>query len=149
MRTKLILVLVAALAVLVAYLGGLLPERSRRVDAEMRATALQTERDEARARLRTAQLLGAIIALEEVVQDRNYGQAEQLASSFFDAVGTEISRAADATIRASLTAVQAQRDAVTAALARTDPAVSDILHQIEVQLRRGLGYPVPGGSIAA
>jgi hypothetical protein len=101
------------------------------------------ERDDAQGRLRTGRLLGDAIALEEVARNRNYGQAEKLASSFFDTVRDETSRTPDAAIRAALTTVQAKRDAVTAALARTDPAAVDILHDIEVELRKGLGYPVP------
>lgn len=143
MRAKLIVVVVAALVLLGIYLAGYLPERGRRGDAEGRAAAMQTERDEAQAQLRAARLLGDVIALEEVVRNRNFGQAEGMASRFFDAVRDESSRAGDAGVRAALSTVQSKRDSVTAALARTDPAAVDILHDIEVQLRKGLGYPVP------
>jgi hypothetical protein len=143
MRAKLTLLVVAVLVLGTVYLAGWLPERSRRVAAEGRAAAMQIERDDAHGRLQAARLLGDVLALEEVVKNRNYGQAEQLASTFFDAVRDESSRASDASIGAAMRTIQSRRDVVTAALARTDPAVVDLLHEIEVQLRKGLGYPVP------
>ena len=88
-------------------------------------------------------LLGDVLALEEVVANRNYGQAEQLASSFFDAVREEASRTTDDAVRGALNDVQAKRDAVTAALARTDPEVATILKAMEVRLRAGLGLRQP------
>lgn len=143
MRTKLILVLVAVVVLLGVYFAGLLPERNRRAEAENRASAMQTERDVARSRLQSAKLLGDVLALEETVRNRNYGTAEQLTSRFFDAVRDELAQTGDATVRATLTTIETKRDAVTAALARTDPSATDILHEIEIELRRGLGYPVP------
>jgi hypothetical protein len=142
MRTKLILVVVAALVLLGVYLAGYLPERSRRLDAENRVVAMQAERDDAQSRLRSAKLLGDVLALEETVKNRNFGTAEQLTTRFFDAVRDETARTGDASLRTALTGIQAKRDAVTAALARTDPSASDVLHDIEVELRRALGYPV-------
>jgi hypothetical protein len=127
----------------VVYLAGWLPERNRRLAAEERAAALQVERDDAQARVRATMLLGDVLALEEVVANRNYGQAEQLASSFFDAVREEASRTTDDAVRGALNDVQAKRDAVTAALARTDPEVATILKAMEVRLRAGLGLRQP------
>jgi hypothetical protein len=143
MRTKLVVFGLGALLLAAIYVAGWLPERNRRIETEGRTAALQVERDDAEERLRVARLLGDILMLEEVVANRNYGQAEQLASRFFDAVRAEGSSVSDAGIRAALNEVQGRRDEVTAALARTDPAVATILKQIEVRLRSGIGYPVP------
>ncbi len=42
-----------------------------------------------------------------------------------------------------LTSVLSRRDAVTAALAKADPAVVSTLTMVERDLRRALDYPVP------
>lgn len=143
MRSRLIPIGAAIVVLVGLYLAGLLPERSRRLASETRAAELQVRVDQAEGRLRVDRLLGELLMVEEVVVRRNYGQAQELSSALFDRVAEEASRPHDAGIKAALDELRARRDVVTAALARTDPAVSDTLHELEVRLRAGLGYPVP------
>jgi hypothetical protein len=143
------LIAVAAVVLLgAAYLAGYLPERSRRIAAAEQAASLQAAFAGAESRVRVAALLGQAITLKEVAMRQNYGQALELSPRFFDAVRAEALQSADASLRSGLEEISARRDALTAALAKTEPAVVDTLHQIEVRLRVALGYALPPEAVA-
>lgn len=149
--------LVAGLVVLLAvgaFVAGWWPQRERRVRAEAESTDRLRQLDEARAELgraeareRLGRLFGRFLALRDAVASGNFGEARTLSSPFFDRVSDEAGRTADATVRTSLEAVLARRDAVTAALAREEASVRDALVPIERELRRTLGYPVPAPAL--
>ena len=143
MRRSLIIAAVAVVLVAGAYLAGYWPERTARVAAETEAGDLRTRLAAADARVRAGGLLGQALTLKEAVMLQNYGQALEMASSFFDAVATEADRSEDSGMRDALTDVLAQRDGVTAALAKADPSVLDTLHAMERRLRTALGYRLP------
>lgn len=144
MRAKTVLVLIALAAVAAAYVAGAWPERQARAAADERAEALQARLADAEARLRAGEILGRVLVLKEVAMRQNYGQARDLASSFFDAVRQEAVRSTRPDLTAALNELLAMRDGITAALATADPAVVDRLHQMELRLRGALGYaPAP------
>lgn len=126
-----------------AFLAGYLPERRVRVAAEQQSEALQQRLAAAETRLRIGRLLGDALTLSEVAMRRNYGQAQELSSAFFDRVRVEATETGDEAFRRVLTDILARRDAVTIALTKAEPAVVDVLHAIELALRRALGYLLP------
>jgi hypothetical protein len=132
-----------AIVVLLAYLAGHVPEREQHVAAAAEAHALREKLTVAQARVRTGELLGQVITLGEVAQRRDFGQALDLSSAFFDAVRTEAATSPDPGLRQNLNAILSNRDAVTAGLARGEQTVCEILHGIELQLRGTLGYATP------
>jgi uncharacterized membrane protein YccC len=155
---KLVVVLVVVL-VAGAFVAGYWPERQRLVQVQAEATELHRQLAEARsqlgeaeARARLGRLFGQFLALQEAVGTGNYGEAQTLSSAFFDKVREEAGRA-DASTRTALDAALMRRDAVTAALARSEGSVREVLAPVERDLRRALGYPVPplalGPSVAA
>lgn len=131
----------ASLTVL-GFLGGYVPERSRRADAAMLAATRGAALDAAQAQLRVATLLGDVLATQDLAARSDFGQAQVQASAFFDAVRTE-AQAPTTPAASALTQVLNSRDAVTAALTRSDPAVTLILGNIQRRLRAALGYAVP------
>jgi hypothetical protein len=112
------------------------------VALEQDASAVRARLADAEARVRLGQLLGRVLAVRDVLGRQNYGQAQDMASEFFDRVRSEATAAPDA-FRPMLGDVLSRRDAVTAALTKADAGVLDVVRTIEGQLRRGLGYPLP------
>lgn len=149
LRSRITMVVVV-LAAAGGYAAGYVPEHARRVAAETQAEALRADLaarhadlDTAHARVRIAALLGQGLMLKDLASRADYGQAQQASSAFFDAVRTEAHATSGATAGAVLSAVLAQRDGVTASLAKADPAVVDTLASIERRLRAALDYPIP------
>jgi hypothetical protein len=91
-------------------------------------------------------LLGEVLNIREAVGSLNYGNAQQLSSAFYDSVRAEASITPVAAFKTALEAVLQVRDEVTAALARGDQAALEPLRRSELQLRKVLGYPIPGPS---
>jgi hypothetical protein len=145
--------LVAGFVVLLvagAFLAGWWPQRERHARAEAESAECRRQLAEARtalgqaeARARLGRLFGRFLALEDAVASGNYGEARALSSPFFDLVRDEAAKTTDAAVRASLDAVLARRDTVTAGLARAEASVRDVLVPIGRDLRRALGYPMP------
>lgn len=141
--------IVGVVALLVGYLGGLLPERGRRMVAETQVASHQAEVASIRqeltsveGRIRVGVLLGRALMVKELAAGSDYGRAQQVSSEFFDAVRAESTATDDAARRAVLMSVLSRRDAVTAALAKGEPAVVSTLTMVERDLRRALDYPV-------
>jgi hypothetical protein len=137
------LLVVAAVAVLGAYVAGYWPQRQRLQQLETERAALQQRADTAEARLRVGALLGELLTLKETVQEMNYGQARGLSSPFFEKVRAEAGRATDPALKPALEAVLAVRDQVTVALTQGDPSSLTHLREGERRLRAALGYPAP------
>ena len=141
--------IVGVVALLVGYLGGFLPERGRRMSAgtqvashQAEVASIRQELTSAEGYLRVGVLLGRALMVKDLAAGSDYGRAQQVSSEFFDAVRAESTATEDAARRAVLMSVLARRDAVTAALAKGEPAVVSTLTMVERDLRRALDYPV-------
>lgn len=143
MSMKRIAAIVAIVLIGGAYLAGYVPERRLRTAAEQESQGLRDRLDAAEARVRMGQLLGQVLAIREVVVRRNFGQAQEFSSGFFDSVRTEAAATSSGQFRNDLNDVLSRRDSVTASLAKGDEAVGEVLRTIEVRMRRALNYPVP------
>lgn len=143
MRVKLVMAGVVIAAVAAAYVAGLWPERERRLESEARAEQFQARLVAAEARLRAGQLLGRVLTVKELTARQDYGVALERSSALFDAIRQEAGQASDARLRETLTAVLGRRDAITAALAKADPATVGVLQEVELQLRGALDYEMP------
>jgi hypothetical protein len=136
-------VLVVLVLLVVAYGVGFWGEYRKRTVVEGELARQQAQLTEAQERVRSAELLGQVLNLKDVAAARNYGQAQELSTKLFDTMRAEsgqVSRVGG--LAAALEAVLGMRDAVTAALTRSDPAAVDVIQQAEARLRQGLGYAV-------
>jgi hypothetical protein len=149
MRARSIAAVAAVVVLVLTYLAGYWPESRARTSAEELVRVLEQRLASAQAHVRTGELLGQTLTLKEVAAQRNYGQAQELSSTFFDAVRTEAARITETDLRTALNDVLVRRDAVTAALARSDPAVTEILHDIELRFRRALKFALPPAATPA
>ena len=125
-----------------AYVAGFWPERRRANDLQAEAGLREQRLIVAEGRVRLGDILGDLLALEDAVEARNYGDAAARASRYFDRVAEEVQRGDRTDAGKTLEGVSKGRDEVTAALARSEPAVLDVLRQQEHALRSALGYPV-------
>ena len=137
----------AALILLVGvYVAGYWPQSRARASAEEQVRTLDGQLTAVQTRLRVAELLGQVLTVKEVAARRNYGQAQELSSTFFDRVRVETMSIGDSVLRNALNDVLGRRDVVIAALARSDPAVTEALHELELLLRRALNFATPPSS---
>ena len=143
MRWKRIVTIVVVVLMGGAYVAGYLPEHRLRTEADTRARMLEERLAAAEARTRMGELLGEVLTVREVTTRQNYGQAQELSSSFFDRVRSEAAMTPDSTFRDALNEILARRDSVTAALTKAELGVTETLHTVELRLRRTLGYPLP------
>jgi len=141
-KTRAVL-LVGVVLIASAYMGGFWPQRQRAREAETRAAELGAQVAALEARVRLAELLGLSLRLADSVVARNYGEASDQATVYFDRAAAEMASENQAAVQPVLQAIHQTRDRVIASLARTEPAVLDTLREQEHALRRALGYPVP------
>jgi hypothetical protein len=126
-----------------AFLARYLPEHRLRTAAEQEAMTLREQLAAAEARGRMGQLLGQTLVVREVVVRQNYGQARELSSAFFDQRPQGSRCQPGRRFPLGAQRGMSRRDSVTASLAKADPGTVEVLHTIELQMRRALGYPVP------
>jgi hypothetical protein len=126
-----------------AYLAGYWPERGQRLAAEAQTEALQTNLAFAAAQVRTAAFLGRVLTIEELVMRQDYGQALERSSALFDAIRREATAIPEGRLRDGLAEALAKRDRVTAGLAKGEPGTTEILHDVELDLRRALDHEMP------
>jgi hypothetical protein len=124
-----------------AYLVGLLPERSRRIALEGQVGSLERRLGDAEARMRLCALYARVQGLVDLVALKNFGQAQQRSSSFFDDVRSESNRTPDPEFRKALLGVLEMRDTVTASLTKGDPATLDSLRRSAELLQAPLQSP--------
>jgi hypothetical protein len=137
------LLIVLALLV-VAYGAGFWGEYRKRTAVQAELERQQVQFAESQERVRSGELLGQLLSLKDAAIARNYGQAQELSTSFFDAARVEAGRVTQSGgLATALEAVLGMRDAVTASLTRSDPASVEAIEKAETRLRQGLGYPVP------
>jgi hypothetical protein len=125
----------AGIVLLIGFLVGFVPQfrsaSSLRNELHSRDERIRTlERD---ASLSRARHTASLMYLE--LTRRNYGIAAQHATAFFDQVRTMLSDAPPE-IRGTLERLLSQRDALTAGIAKSDPAVVGLVQNILDELYR-------------
>jgi hypothetical protein len=137
-----LLIFVGVVLVGAAYLAGLWPARQRLNEAQSEVQSLEQQVAETEAQVRLGEVLGELLSLTDSVDQQNYGAASSKASQYFDRVAAEARATTAPAIRAVLEKVQQTRDIVTAALARAEPTVRQVLREQQLAIREALGYDV-------
>jgi hypothetical protein len=120
---------IAAIAVVVAFLLGFIPEY---VKAERLGSELAAEKQaNSGAGLRDLAALAYIQA-----NQKNYGLAAESSSRFFDRARAFVNQSSDANAKTTLESVLALRDKVTAELAKGDAAAIGDLQDIFAKTRQ-------------
>jgi hypothetical protein len=125
-------IIVAAVAAVVVFLIGFLPQyvRANRLENELR----QSRQENTGAQLRD------LIGIEYVqANQKNFGLAAETSSRYFDRVREMADRAKDTSSRKALEDLLTARDKVTAELAKGDPAVMGDLQDLFVKTQQATG----------
>lgn len=130
-------------AIGVAYFVGYWPERQTRLATEATLEATRANLEQAEAQNRLYALQSRLVELATTVEARNFGDAQQQATVFFNAVRTEAGRPDQSRVRSVLEGIVAGRDALTVALTQNDPATPEMLHGMIGRLREALGETAP------
>jgi RecA/RadA recombinase len=122
-------VIVVAIALVIVFLAGFVPEyvKANRLENELR----QSRQEGAGAVLRDLVGLAYVQA-----NQKNFGLAAQTSSRFFSRAREMANQAQDATGRKALEDLLALRDKVTAELAKGDAAVMGDLQELFVKTRQ-------------
>lgn len=120
-----------------------------------RTSGVRAQLNSATAELTTAQynlglcrLQDQLMSLVEETGNKNYGDAATLSTKFFDNLNDEVSRAADPKVKSAMQSILAQRDQVTAELAKGDPSSHDTFVQMSDAFRQvtsGVVEPATNG----
>jgi hypothetical protein len=124
------------LIIVAAFVSGYWPEHRNRTAAEAEAQALGTRVARLEDQVRAARLHGDLLTLIDAVEAMNYGQAQTLASTFFDRIRDEAARTGNPELRAAFQNILGQRDAVTGALAKGEATATTPLKESERTLRQ-------------
>lgn len=126
-----------------AFLVGYWPQHRLRQTLAGQVDGLEAQLADTRARVRLGGLLGQLLAAEDAVSAQNYGLAQTLASTFFDATRAEGERTPPGGLDDTLARIVQMRDPVTASLTRGDPQALAMLREADMLLRLELGFPRP------
>lgn len=142
---KRVIFAVVVVLIALAYLAGYWPERTKLREAQSKLDQVSSQLTSAQQTVRLYRLQDQILTLVHETASQNYGNAMTLSTKFFDGVREEISQVQQPALKASLQSILAQRDAVTTALAKGDPAVHDMLQQAASNLHQIVEQPEGSG----
>jgi hypothetical protein len=144
MRIALIVFLLMALS----FGGGFWWEHGRMeaVQGKLDVAAAQLTASESAVRL--CRLQDQLLTLVQETADKNYGDAAALSTKFFNALGDEVARATQPNVKSGMQSILAQRDQVTAELAKGDPASHDLFVQMSATFRQIVGGTGSSGAPA-
>ena len=141
MRYLLIVIVLMALS----FGGGFWWEHNR-------AGSVQSQLDTANAQLAKAnddvRLCRLQDELQKVVEDtanKNYGDAATASTLFFNHLSAEVALTNQPAVKSAMQSILAQRDKVTAQIAKADPASHDTLVQMSAALHQAI-QPVLGNA---
>ncbi len=122
-----------------AYVGGYWPQHQQLRAAQQSAAEAQLQLANVQAVARICKLENELLALLNQTDSQNYGNARTLSNTFFDDMRWEADRDQNASYKADLENILGQRDAVTAGLAKADPATATTLRQALSQIEQLAG----------
>jgi hypothetical protein len=144
MRTALIVFLLMALS----FGGGFWWEHEKMVAVQDKLDVATAQLAVSESAVRLCRLQDQLLTLVQETAEKNYGDAATLSTKFFNALGDEVARATQPNVKSAMQSILAQRDQVTAALAKGDPASHDMFVQMSATFRQVLGNTGAAGAAA-
>ncbi len=123
---------------LLAFVAGYWPQHKKVVEAQKASVWFDTRTWQLESSLRLYRLQSQLITLVQETEKKNYANAAELSTKFFNTLNSDVPLAASPDPRASLQTILNQRDAVTATLAKGDPAALDLLKQMLATLSQSI-----------
>ena len=118
----------------VAFALGWWSEHGQRLALQQELALSGKQLAQARSEIRLYRLQDRLLSLRDLIQAGDYATAQSASSEFFDAVRTQITTGGSKA--PVLQMILAQRDSVTAAIARKDSAVADTLRTLSASLMK-------------
>ncbi len=147
-RQRLVVIIAIAVGIVVVFLAGYLPGRSRaNRAAEESRRSVQTLQETQAALAKTqfdlevAQLRGRLGEVLHEANTNNFGVAAERATEFFDRLRAAVNSTqlvAGSERRSVLDAILARRDEISADLARADPAAKAKLTEMYMQFAQAV-----------
>jgi hypothetical protein len=135
MKRVLAIAVIGLILLAASYYVGYRGEHQRFSDCQKQHNSVSQQLADAQGQLRIWNLEGRLRRLIESVQAKNFGQAHDASTTFFNEVRSEAARTERGDFRSTLNSVLQSRDAVVTGLTRGDPAVLDTLRQSSNQIR--------------
>lgn len=135
MRIALIVLLLMALS----FGGGFWWEHGKMEAVQNKLDTATAQLTASESAVRLCRLQDQLLTLVQTTGAKNYGDAATLSTKFFNALGNEVARATQPNIKSAMQSILAQRDQVTAELAKGDPASHDMFVQMSATFRQVLG----------
>lgn len=142
---------VAIVAVICALLGfalGFWPQYQQRKSTEallaemtQQAETLRGQLSQSTDRVKMGDILAQFLIMKDVVGAKNFGKAQELSTTWFDAVRAESQRTPNAEFKKALETALSYRDPVTVALTKADLGALGQMTGVEDAIRAALGFP--------
>lgn len=134
MRTALIVLVLMALS----FGGGFWWQHEKVKTVETKLDTATAQLSEAEAAVRLCRLQDQLFSLVEETASQNYGNAAALSTKFFNSLNNDVSSTTQPQMKSVMQSILAQRDQVTAELAKGDPAAHDTFVQMSKTFRLAL-----------
>jgi hypothetical protein len=134
MKNRLILWL---LLLVVGFLAGFIPQYLKKQSISQELTATKQQLDSCGARVAMSQLRDTASMLYLEATQKNYGTAADYSRRLFEGIQQQAGKTSDPIVKATLDDVLKSRDAITAELAKGDPAVITNLQPLVGKLVQG------------
>ena len=119
-----------------AYYLGYRSERVRFAGCKNELQATRQQLGSVESQLRIWRLEGRLLNLIETAELKNFGEARNASTAFFDEVRAEIGRTDQGEFKSTLASILNSRDTVTVGLTTADPETARTLRQFSIQLRQ-------------
>ncbi len=128
--------ILVALLFLCTYLAGYWPQHQQFLRTQAQLNSATSQLNTAETKLRIYQLCDKLFLLIEALDKKNFADARNLSSSFFDAVRSEAGLTENPQKQSALRSILGRRDSLTASLATATPGTVESLRQIFAELRQ-------------
>jgi hypothetical protein len=128
-----VLVLIA-----LSFGGGFWWEHGRMESVQHKLNAASAQLSQDDAVIRVCRLQDQLLTLVEDTANKNYGDAATVSTKFFNQLASEVSQETQPAVKSAMQSILAQRDQVTAELAKADPAAHDLFVQMLATLHHAM-----------
>jgi hypothetical protein len=121
-----------------AFGGGFWWEHSRMESVQNKLDAANSQLAKANDDVRLCRLEDDLLTLIDDTGNKNYGEAANASTRFFNQLGAEINQTNQPAVKSTMQSMLAQRDQVTAEIAKADPACHDTFVQMSAALHHAI-----------
>jgi hypothetical protein len=124
----------------VSFVAGYWPQHKKLLQAQGELAETSARLSKAESTVRLCQLQAQLVTLIQETENKNFADASELSTKFFDGLRREVANTSPSGLKSSLQSALSQRDAVTAALAKGGPKAHDLLEQMLVDFSQDLKH---------